>query len=60
MNAFSFACCNWLCLPLQPGSLLFSKCFQFPISMTIHGAALFHFYRFINDANENKLAEIRQ
>jgi len=33
---------------------------QFPISMTIHGAALFHFYRFINDANENKLAEIRQ
>lgn len=33
---------------------------QFPISMTIYGTALFCFYRFINAASENNLAEIRK
>lgn len=57
-SAFTYG--NWLCLSLLLDSLLFSKCCfvcHFLSSMTLYGAALLHFYRFISDVNENKLAE---
>lgn len=63
MNAGSFAYGNWPCLSLLLDSLLFSKrCFVclFASSMTVYRAALFHFYRFISDVNENNPAEARK
>lgn len=60
MNTSSLTYGNWPCLSLLFDSLLFSKCCfvcHFPSSMTVYGAILFHFYRFISDVNENNLEE---